>query len=223
MNNTEILHKKDNLSMTSLTFIWSIVRNTIKYVPITYACTHIVALVLLFLFSVTAKKTRTITRTRNYTKTVYPANCPARETTKTSTTTYFTTTTSTFTSITSTTTFTTTTSLPQIDKKRSNKVICNIDKNGCYFPNKYTKIVFCKPTVFLPCPKACKKTATTIKTSTSIITSTATTKTTAVLTSIILETCLTPYAPCFTELPDSQCCVGTCRGNPKVCNPNTGD
>ncbi|RHZ76558.1 hypothetical protein Glove_196g124 [Diversispora epigaea] len=87
------------------------------------------------------------------------------------------------------------------------------------FPDKYTKIVFCKPTVFLPCPKACTKTATTIKTSTSIITSTATTKTIAVLTSIITETCLTFYAPCFTELPDSQCCVGICHGSPPVCHP----
>ncbi|RHZ89666.1 hypothetical protein Glove_13g83 [Diversispora epigaea] len=185
----------------------------------------LVALVLLLIFSVTAKKTKTITRTRNYTKTVYPTNCPARETTKTSTTTYFTTATSTLTSITSTTTYTTTTftKFPTFEaEKRYNKVICNIDKNGCYFLNKYTKIVFCKPTVFLPCPKACTKTATTIETSTSIITSTATTKTTAVLTSTITETCLPPYAPCSIELPDSQCCTGICRGSIPICDPNMG-
>ncbi|RHZ82313.1 hypothetical protein Glove_109g325 [Diversispora epigaea] len=180
----------------------------------------LVALVFLFLFSVTAKKTQTIIRTRNYTKTVYPTNCPARETTKTSTTIYFTTTTSTLTSITSTTTFTTTTEIPIITiAERSNKVICNIDKNGCYFLNKYTKIIFCKPTVFLPCPKACTKTATTIETTTSIITSTATTKSTAVLTSIITKTCLTPYAPCFSGLSDKLCCVGECIDS--ICNPNT--
>ncbi|RHZ82431.1 hypothetical protein Glove_109g317 [Diversispora epigaea] len=166
----------------------------------------LVALILLFIFSVTAKKTKTITRTRNYTKTVYPTNCPARETTKTSTTTYFTTTTSTFTSITSTTTFTTTTATFFQGKKRSNKVICNIDKNGCYFLNKYTKIVFCKPTVFLPCPKSCTKTATTIKTSTSIITLTATTESTAVFTSSVTEKCLFLNVLCSDSL--YKCCNG---------------
>ncbi|RHZ82359.1 hypothetical protein Glove_109g411 [Diversispora epigaea] len=188
--------------------------NTIKHVPIMYPCTHVatlVALVLLFLFSVNAKETKTITRTRNYTKTVYPDNCPARETTKTSTTTYFITTTSTTTSITSTTT--TTTFL--LVKKRSNKVICNIDNNGCYFPNKYTKIVFCNPTVFLPCPKACTKTATTIKTSTSIITSTATTESTAIFTSTIIETCLPDLALCSDN--PNQCCEGLCYGSPARC------
>ncbi|CAG8594203.1 1119_t:CDS:2 [Diversispora eburnea] len=76
---------------------------------------------------VTAHKTKTITQTRGYTRTIYPTNCTATVT------------------VTAT--------------------------NGCYFKNKYTKIVFCKPTVYLPCPEACTETVTSISTSIATTTS----------------------------------------------------
>ncbi|RHZ82491.1 hypothetical protein Glove_109g335 [Diversispora epigaea] len=64
-----------------------------------YACSRLGPSI--FIFN-NCQKTKTITRTRNYTKTVYPTNCPARETTiiATSTTTNFINTTSTTTSTT---------------------------------------------------------------------------------------------------------------------------
>ncbi|RHZ76260.1 hypothetical protein Glove_199g37 [Diversispora epigaea] len=181
----------------------------------------LVTLVLLFLFSVTAHKTTTITKTRGYTSTIYPRNCKATTTTTTTTTTITsktTTTTTSFTTDISTTivfsTTTTTTTIPIAPGKRSHNdnVVCNLDRNGSYFKNEHTKIVFCKPTVYLPCPKVCTKTLTTTTilaaTVTTISTSTSlyTTLSLVTITNTII-TCNPTGGQCLT--PD-VCCSGIC-------------
>src|SRR4051812_44334141 len=95
--------------------------------------------ILLFSSQVTAKECKIITKTRDYTKTIYPSNCPEHCTTitlssptTTITTTTTSTTTSTTTTITTTTTTTTTTTpsppLPPV-RKRFNTVACILDKS----------------------------------------------------------------------------------------------
>ncbi|RHZ45811.1 hypothetical protein Glove_648g2 [Diversispora epigaea] len=196
----------------------------------------LIALMLLFLFSVSANninKTKTITITRDNTKTIYPSNCPGRLTTTTSTsitvtkttkfvcitTTEFTTATSTTTSITTTTTITTIPLLAIHYKKRSDTIICNLE-TACYFKNRFTKVVFCKPTVYLSCPKVCTKTSKTTLTSTSIITSTSistitsafTTTSTSLSTStftVTMPACIDPGLECDISYPE-QCCSGFC-------------
>ncbi|RHZ76329.1 hypothetical protein Glove_199g43 [Diversispora epigaea] len=175
-----------------------------------------VTLVLLFLFSVTAHKTTTIIKTRGYTCTIYPRNCKATTTTTTITSKTTTTTTSfiipiSTTILESTTTITITeatyTGLP---KKRSNNVICNLDRNGSYLKNKHTKIVFCKPTVYLPCPKVCVKTLTTTTilaaTMTTISTSTSL-YTTLSLATYAISTCITRGMQCSLA---HNCCGNYC-------------
>ncbi|RHZ69962.1 hypothetical protein Glove_276g104 [Diversispora epigaea] len=143
--------------------------------------------IIQYVIAVTANKTKTLTKTRGNTRTIYPTNCKA--TTITSKTIVTTTNLSIFRStinLTFTTTTITTTS------PISNPTLCYIDRNDCYFKNKYTKIVFCKPTVYLPCPKAFTET---------------------------LTTCLPVGSPCEFK-PNNGCCYDLCGGNPPYrCQP----
>ncbi|RHZ82555.1 hypothetical protein Glove_109g356 [Diversispora epigaea] len=180
-------------------------------------------------------KTKIITITCDNTKTIYPSNCPGSLTTTTSTsitvtkttklvctmTTEFTTAPSTTTSITTTTTITTIPLLVIPYKKRSNTIICNLE-TACYFKNRFTKVVFCKPTVYLSCPKVCTKTSKTTSTSTSIITSTSistitlaftttfTSLSTSTFTVMTMPACIAPGLECQISNP-GQCCNFACK------------
>ncbi|RHZ88662.1 hypothetical protein Glove_21g327 [Diversispora epigaea] len=198
------------------------------------ATVTLIVSILLFSSQVTAKKCRTITKTRNYTKKIYPTNCPKpfttitikKPTTATTTTTATITTTALTTTI-STSTFTTTFTAFVIEKRNNhyNNVICIPDKKARYIyynHKKCEKIVFCTPTIYLPCPKVCTIKTTITPTSTSIaifnttITTTSTfsskttTTTTTSITFTIPETCLAPGMRCDLSNPYA-CCSSNCK------------
>jgi hypothetical protein len=189
----------------------------------------------------------TVTKTRHYTKTVRPTNCPKSVTTTATSTT-------TTTSVTTTTTTSTITAVPA--KKRSynhNPVKCIPDKkvyqrskcSKCKkCKNKHDKkckrrynkckkckvTVFCTPTVTLPCQKPKTVTTTAFETSTATSTTTAT-----VLTTTTVATCNPPCASldvcdfntfstccnqcCFSQGGVSKCCSSDFSN---VC-PNTNN
>ncbi|CAB4464141.1 uncharacterized protein OCT59_025572 [Rhizophagus irregularis] len=147
-------------------------------------------LTLFYLLPVVTGHCTTVTKTRHYTKTIRPTNCPKATTT---TTTSITTTTSTTTTVTTSTV----TVLPAIVKRTNNRVKCIPDKK-VYQSSKCSKCkrcrnkhdkrckkryneckkckvtVYCTPTVTLPCQKPKTVTTTAFATSTAIATTTIT-------------------------------------------------
>ncbi|RHZ43528.1 hypothetical protein Glove_1033g21 [Diversispora epigaea] len=173
------------------------------------ATVALIVSIILFSSLVTAttpKNCRTIIKTRDRTKTVYPLNCP--KTCTTVTVRSLTTTTSTgFTTTTSITTTTTTiTQSPILIPRNKKSVICIPDKSCTIniHRGKCEKTFFCKPTVYLPCPKVRTSTKTAISTITEKTTSTST----FISTSTSFFTCIKNLAgPCTAN---SDCCNNRC-------------
>ncbi|RHZ82181.1 hypothetical protein Glove_113g45 [Diversispora epigaea] len=180
-----------------------------------------VALILFFSSQVASERCKTTTKTRHFTKTIYP-NCP-KSTTTTKTTTVLiksTTTKATTTTTISTSTYTTyvqtSPPLPIAERGewRYKEIICIPDKK-CDTLRKHgkcIKIFYCTPTIIFKCPLVRTKTLTsTVRTtslSVNVLTETVSSSTTITTTSFCLLPCVTFSGICSGGSYDypCQCC-----------------